>query len=153
MVESTRKYSDEEMYWDPQKGTIQRGKRIAPRTETCRPCLVWKAEAPDKKIKCVIMDLNRYGLKIRSFENMNIGDEVFIQMMKEDNFTTPLGIPIKAQIVRESLSPHGLKDYGVKRIIEEIKKPEEIKPVKISVPKPIPRSTPKMHTIDLWIEK
>ncbi|MCX8065387.1 MAG: hypothetical protein N3G21_09485 [Candidatus Hydrogenedentes bacterium] len=153
MVDTPRKYSSEEMYLDTEKGAMQRGRRIAPRTETCRPCLVWKSNEPDKKIKCVIMDLNRYGLKIRTFEDLFVGEEVYIQMMKEDTFTTPLGTPIKANIVREAISPYGLKDYGAKRIIEDIKKPEEIKPIKFPSSKSTMRTPPKMHTIDLWNEE
>ncbi len=149
MLDSPRKHSSEEMYVNPEKGSIQRGRRIAQRTETCRPCLVWKAKEPEKKIKCVIVDLNKYGLKIRSFEDLSVNDEILIQMMKEDDFTTPLGVPIKAKIVREAISPHGLKDYGVKRVIEEIKRPEEFKPVDIPTSKPIIRKKPKMHIIDL----
>ena len=152
MLVSSRKYLPEEMYVDPVKGSIQKGRRIAPRTATCRPCLVWREKEPEKKFKCVIMDLNRYGLRVRSFENFDVNEEIVIQMMKED-FATLLGVPIKAKIVREAISPHGLKDYGAKRIIEEIRRPEEYKPVSLPTSKPVVRKKTKMHIIDILNKK
>ena len=48
----------DEMFFSPDSKSLRRGKRIAPRTETSRPCLVWPEDAPEMQMRGVILHLN-----------------------------------------------------------------------------------------------
>ena len=97
-------------------------RRVAPRTPSQRPCLMWTGEMPEIKKKGIILDLNMYGLRVRTSEIYEIGQELYIQMMKNDEYTQNLGVPITATIVRSSAIDDEYIDYGMKRILLEIKK-------------------------------
>ncbi len=97
-------------------------RRIAPRTPAKRPCLIWSKEIPDIKKKGIILDLNMYGVRVRTSEIYEIGQELYIQMMKDDEYTQNLGVPIPATVVRSSVVDNNYIDYGMKRILTDIRK-------------------------------
>jgi len=97
-------------------------KRIAPRTPSNRHCLMWAKDSPDIKKKGVILDLNIYGIRVRTAEIYEIGQELYIQMMKDEEYKNNLGVPIIAVIVRSSSVDNNFIDYGMKRVLTEIKK-------------------------------
>lgn len=97
-------------------------RRISPRTPSKRPCLIWTKDSPDIKKKGVILDLNMYGIRVRTSEIYEIGQELYIQMMKNEEYTHNLGVPITAIIVRSSPVENNYIDYGMKRVLMEIKK-------------------------------
>lgn len=116
-------------------------RRIAPRTFVKRPCLMWTDENPNNKVGGIILDLNMYGVKIRTTEIFPIGQELYIQMMHDEEHTQPLGVPIKATIVWSTNTNEQYIDYGMKRILDDIKKTDRrgklfITPSKNPVNKP-----------------
>ncbi len=135
------------------KSSATYNRRIAPRIPSCRPCLIWKKETPDDKKKGVIMNLNRYGLRVRTFENFEVGQEIFIQMMKDEEYKVPLGIPIQNTIVYSTITPQGFIDYGLKRILEDIRKAEKWEQVEIRRPSSVSRTSPRMYTLEIKEEK
>lgn len=104
------------------KKTTNLNKRIAPRTPSKRPCMIWTKDSPNIKKKGVILDLNMYGIRVRTSEIYEIGQELCIQMMKDEEYQHNLGVPITAVIVRSSSVDNDYVDYGMKRVLIEIKK-------------------------------
>lgn len=104
------------------KRTSNLNKRIAPRTPSKRFCLMWTKDSPDVKKKGIILDLNMYGIRVRTSEIYEIGQELYIQMMKDEEYKYNLGVPIIAIIVRSSSVENNYVDYGMKRVLIEIKK-------------------------------
>lgn len=100
-------------------------RRVAPRTPSKRPCLLWKNETPEIKKKGIILDLNMYGLKVRTSEIYEIGQELSVQMMKDNEYNHNLGVPIIVTVVRSSIVSDGYIDYGMKRILMGIKKTDK----------------------------
>lgn len=136
MIDESRRRNAEKMFLDISRQRIQRGRRIAPRTPTFRPCIIWKADTPDIKVEGVILDLNGYGMRIRSDAIFNRDDKLYVQMLKDKEYEVPLGEPILTTVVRFLRTPEGKMEYGVKRELQEIKKPEEIKPVRLNPSRP-----------------
>jgi hypothetical protein len=99
------------------------------------------------------MNLNRYGLRVRTFENFEVGQEIFIQMMKDEEYKVPLGIPIQNTIVYSTITPQGFIDYGLKRILEDIRKAEKWEQVEIRRPSSVSRTSPRMYTLEIKEEK
>ena len=64
-LEPGRRASGEDMFISPDTKSIRRGRRIAPRTEVCRACIVSTPEDPDVLKEGVVLDLNPYGVRIR----------------------------------------------------------------------------------------
>ncbi|MGC8739524.1 MAG: hypothetical protein ACP5UA_12905 [Candidatus Hydrogenedens sp.] len=83
---------------------------------------MWTKDNPDIKTKGVILDLNMYGIRVRTSVIYEIGQELYVQMMKNEEYTHNLGVPITAVIVRFSSVDNNYIDYGMKRILMEIKK-------------------------------
>lgn len=133
---------------DSSKKTSEYNRRIAPRIPSCRPCLIWEKDAPDDKKKGVIMNLNRYGLRIRTFEDFKVGQEIFVQMMKDEEYKVPLGIPILNTIVYSIITPQGFIDYGLKRVLSDIKKLGKLGHVEIRRPGSNPRAQTRMYILE-----
>lgn len=104
------------------KKNINLRRRIAPRTPAKRPCFLWEKENPDNKKKGVILDLNMYGVRVRTTGIYEIGQELYIQMMKDEEYTQNLGVPIIATVVRSNSVNDNYIDYGMKRMLTDIKK-------------------------------
>ncbi|HNR29892.1 MAG TPA: hypothetical protein PKI11_03285 [Candidatus Hydrogenedentes bacterium] len=141
----------EEMIWSPELKSLRRGRRAAPRTEVCRPCLLWRKDEPETKLEGVVLDLNPHGMRVRLLESLDIGDVVIIQMMRDEEFNVPLSQPIQTRVVRAQPGFGDLVDHGVQVILRPIHRAAS-RPVVIT-PRPRPRRTPRtrMHTVDITV--
>ncbi len=140
----------EEMIWSPELKSLRRGRRNAPRTEVCRPCLVWTKRAPGVKLEGVVLDLNPRGMRIRLLEQLETGSVVVIQMMRDEEFNVPLSQPIEARVVRTQPGFGGLVDHGVQVMLRPIHRPAS---APITIRRSRPRRTPRtrMHTLDITV--
>lgn len=141
---------DESMMWSPGLRSLRRGRRRAPRTEVCRPCLIWHAADPEAKREGVVLDLNRHGMRVRMLDEFTVGDHVIIQLMRDDDFSIPLGPPINGKVVRNVLGGEGLADHGVELHHPEISR-KLSRPAEAVRSAPVRRSAPRMHTVDITI--
>jgi len=140
----------DEMFFTEDEQSLRRGKRRAPRTVTCRPCLIWVRDAEDAKFQGVVMDVNPYGMLVRMFDILEQGTEIFVQLMRDEAFQEPLAPPTRGKVVRTSDAGNGFTDLGVQLEQRDIRRPES-KPVKFA-PKPRLRyRKPRMHTIDVTL--
>jgi len=138
----------DDMFFSADSKSLHRGKRTTRRTDTCRPCLVWLKDASGQQFEGVVMDISPYGMLIRMLQAMPPGTEVRVQMMRDDEFRTPLAAPRDGVVVRAKLGQEGFTDHGVRIEQKPIVRPES-RPVEL--PKRSarrPRRT-KMHTIDV----
>lgn len=103
----------DEMFFSSDMRSLRRGKRVAPRTETCRPCVVWPVDAPDLHFRGVIMDINAYGMLVRMLDSLPPGTQVMVQLMRDDDFQEPMTRPFEAMIVRNVLQDGGFVDHGL----------------------------------------
>ena len=144
----------DEMFFSKDERSLIRGSRIAPRTETCRPCVLSPQHQPGIEIPGVILDINPHGMLIRMMEAIPIGDQVVIQMMRDDKFQRKLSTPHKGEIRRVESTVDGFYDHGIKLEAEEIKK-NNSRPVHIPNRPDHPKSsTPQrgMQTIDITLD-
>jgi len=142
----------EEVVVSTDNRSLRKGRRVAPRTEVCRPVLLWLPADPEEKYQGVVLDLNPHGLRIRSLESFPLGSSLHIQMMRDDEFAVPLSPPIHVQVTR--LSSHdGFYDLGVRVIQPKIRKPDEMKPIAIVRSRRLTRPTTRMHTLDIQIDE
>lgn len=141
----------ETMVWSEDQKSLHRGRRVAPRTEVCRPCLVWLQVAPELKLQGVVLDLNPHGLRIRLIERIPPETPIVVQMMRDDAFQVPLSRPIEAKVVRIDSGFGGLVDHGVRVVLKPIKRAEETRPVSIARPRVTRRQRPRMHTLDVTL--
>lgn len=120
----------DEMFFSNDERSLIRGSRIAPRTETCRPCVISSEHHPDVEIPGVILDINPHGMLIRLMETVSVGDRVVIQMMRDDKFQRKLSTPHKGEIRRVQSTVDGFYDHGIQLEAEEIQKADS-RPVHI----------------------
>lgn len=150
VVINGRAESGEVMIWSPEFKSLRRGRRVAPRTEVCRPCLVWNVEIPDIKMAGVVLDLNPHGLRVRLVEEIALQTIVAVQMMRDEEFTIPLSPPINARVVRVSDGFGGLTDHGMQVVLQVIQR-QERRPVTIQRTKPRRFARTRMHTLDITV--
>ena len=131
----------DEMFFSADSRSLRRGKRVAPRTETCRPCLVWPADAPDINFRGVVMDINAYGMLVRTMDSLPPGTHVMVQLMRDDAFQEPLAKPVPAMVVRNILQDDGFVDHGLQIKQESIRR-EESRPYHTPVRRPFPNRLP-----------
>jgi hypothetical protein len=141
----------ETMVWSEDQKSLHRGRRVAPRTEVCRPCLVWLQIAPDLKLQGVVLDLNPHGMRIRLIEHLPVGTPIVVQMMRDDEFQVPLSRPIDVKVVRIISGFGGLVDHGVQVEFKPIKRAEEARPVTTTRPRATRRQRARMHTLDVTL--
>lgn len=103
----------DEMFFSKDRRSLRRGNRKAPRTETCRPCLVWTQDAPDTKYRGVVMDISRAGMRIRMLEILPVDTRIQIQLMRDEGFRVPLSVPVEGDVVRFENGENGFNDHGV----------------------------------------
>ena len=137
----------DEMFFSADSRSLRRGKRIAPRTETCRPCLVWPEDAPDMHMRGVILDINAYGMLVRMMESLPPGMRIQVQLMRDEYFQEPLTKPVTAMVVRNVLQGDGFVEHGIQIIQEKIQR-DESKPFRKPLHKPRLRqyTRSRMHT-------
>ena len=151
LLEESRRLNSENMFVSADKSALRRGRRAAPRTKVCRPCLVWFDSTPEEKKEGVLLDLNPHGMKLRMLESIEEGKEVVLQMMRDDEFTIPLSQPIRGRIVRRETGFSGFIDHGVKTVVAQIKRPEEGRYTPRQPQFTPRRRPPRMHTLDFRV--
>jgi len=108
--------------------SLRRGRRAAPRTEVCRPCLFWTEDTPEEKNQGVLLDLSPYGMRLRTIEPRPTGTVLYVQMMRDEDFQVPLSAPIRAEVAYQGNHYEGFVDHGLRRLIGQVKKPQEFRP-------------------------
>ena len=141
----------DEMFFSNDDLSLIRGKRIAARTEVCRPCLIAARGPSPRAIEGVIVDMNPHGMLIRTMEHIPVGSKVVVQLMRDDNFQRAISVPREGTIVRATAAEDGFTDHGIKLVNKRSPKASE-RPITIERARPRPKSAPtRMHTIDLTI--
>ncbi len=125
----------DEMFFSADSKSLRRGKRIAPRTETCRPCLVWPEDAPEMHMQGMILDMNVYGMLIRMTESLPPGMRIQVQLMRDDDFRESLTKPVTALVVRSIVQNDGFVELGI-QVVQETVRQEESKPLRKPLQKP-----------------
>lgn len=110
----------DDMFFSDAESALQRGRRGAPRTETCRPCLLNAPDFDGDEFEGVVMDLTPFGMRVRMVDELPVGTEVSVQLMRDDQFSRPLSRPLPGTVVRLEESAHGFTDHGVKLLIQDI---------------------------------
>ena len=111
----------DEMFFSKDMKALRRGKRVARRTGTCRPCLIELEGFIGSAYHGVVMDISPYGMRIRMMDVLPMHNRVLIQLMRDDDFTIPLAHPVSMEVVREIPLNEGVIDYGLQRVIDPIK--------------------------------
>jgi hypothetical protein len=152
-LEQSRRRVGEDLFVSDDTKSMHRGQRVAPRTEVCRPCLVWTTDASEEKKQGVILDLNPYGLKVRMLDTFEPGTEVEVQMMRDDEFRVALSRPIRAKVVRVAPNSEGFLDYGLKVWLEKVERPTVGPVTRVETAAPRRRSTAsRMYTMDYSVD-
>lgn len=138
----------DEMFFSDDAKSLRRGRRVAPRTPTCRPCVVWPSDDPTLRVEGVVMDVNPYGCLVRSLHSFPKGTQVEVQIMRDDDFTQPLSLIQTGEVIRHDESVPGFTDHGIRLIQKEIPKIQS-RPVERPKTRPTPRRVTRMHTRDL----
>ena len=140
----------DEMFFSEDMRSLRRGRRIAPRTETCRPCLVWLKEEPEEKHCGVVMDINPYGMRIRMLDQIATGKPILVQMMRDDEYKQPLAAPVEALIVRQIEEADDMTDHGVRIMQKEIRRYEP-RPAPIEKRPVARKQKARMYTLDITV--
>ena len=140
----------DEMFFSTDSKSLRRGKRVAPRPATCRPCLVWPEDAPDVHMRGVILDINAYGMLVRMMESLPPGMHVHVQLMRDDEFREPLTKPVMGLVVRNILQSDGFVEHGIQVLQDKVSR-QEAKPLRKPLRKTRLRQheRTRMHTRDL----
>ena len=126
--------ADASMVISSDNRSMQRGRRRTSRTEVCRPCLVWTADAPEAPYEGVVLDLNPRGMRIRMLSLFSEGTRLTVQLMRDENFQVPLSQPLTITIVRVHESPDGFVDHGTILEVVKLKKAGPVRPVRVARP-------------------
>jgi hypothetical protein len=110
--------------------SVRRGRRAAPRTEVCRPCLFWVEDTPEDKAQGVLLDVSPYGMRLRTLETHDPGTILCVQMMRDEEFRVPLSAPIRVEVAYQGKNYEGFVDHGLRRLIGQVKKPREYTPIR-----------------------
>jgi hypothetical protein len=144
------------MFFSNDERSLVRGKRKARRTDTCRPCLIEYPNEPGREAtQGVVLDITPYGMLIRSVEKLPIGEEITVQLMRDEAFRHPLAPPRPASVVRYDNIEGEFVDHGVE-LIEKPKQSTRRRAADIAHPA-APESVPvqpdrtRMHTLDITI--
>lgn len=121
----------DDMFFTADMRALRRGRRLAQRTPVCRPCAVWPKEQPDARSFGVVLDINRFGMRIRMMEVILPETVVLIQLMRDDDFEVPLAEPVEATVARVQ-EYEGLSDHGVRIHRQEDTLPEARRPVVVA---------------------
>ena len=141
----------DDMYFARNERSLYRGKRAASRTETCRPCLMRPLAGEELTIKGVILDINPFGMMIRSIESVAVGTKVTVQLMRDEHFQEPFSSILNGRVVRHLGTSGTFTDHGV-RLDKDDGAQQESKPIKIEQKRrPAARKTTRMHTIDYTV--
>ena len=143
----------DDMYFSEDERSLHRGSRVAPRTDTCRPCVVHTLDKEKLNIHGVVLDINPHGMLVRMMEIVPLGTKVSIQLMRDDDFKIPFSSVHRGEIMRHIGTTGGFTDHGLKIENQEVRR-DESKPIVIEQKRAI-RSRQKsgMHNIDSTVGK
>lgn len=141
----------DDMFFSADSRSLRRGKRVAQRTPTCRPCLVWPADAPEITVQGVILNINPFGMLIRMLDALPPAMDVRVQLMRDEDFQQPLAPPVEGVIVRQVTNEDGFVDHGV-RLSQKKAQAENVRRIQYTPRRESPRPTsPRMHTLDITV--
>ncbi len=137
----------DDMFFVANARALRRGRRVAKRTETCRPCVLWRRDAPETRYHGVAMDVSPHGMRVRMMDALPRGETVMVQMMRDEDFEVPLTEPIEASVTRIEPDSEGFIDHGLRIVHKEIARiePRRAPPAKA---KPQPLRASRMRTLD-----
>lgn len=140
----------EDMFVAPDARSVHRGSRRAPRTEVFRPCLLRRTgDSGEESWEGIVLDLNRYGFRVRTFASLAVEDIITLQLMRDEEFKYPLSGLLNVRIVRKTEAAGGLIDYGMELIVEPLS--PMARPARGLRPQASPsrpRPAPRMHLAD-----
>ncbi len=139
---------EEMMPLDADSASVRRGRRVAPRTEVCRPCLVWLQSEPQNEVQGVLLDLNPYGMRMRMLDRFERGTILYVQMMRDEEYQFPLSQAILVRVVYVHESVGGFVDHGLKRHLPRIRRPEEMQRTRYEPPRQVRRPSTRMYSLD-----
>ena len=138
------------MFFSQDRKSLLRGKRGAPRTQTCRPCMVWSTDMPEVRMHGVVMDVSPYGLRVRMADSLPPGTQISVQMMRDESFREPLASPVQGRIVRNGKGQGGFMDHGIE--IPHAPLPRKEEKTHTQPRRAVHRIQPtRMHTIDFHV--
>lgn len=132
--------------------SMRKGRRVAPRTEVCRPCLLWTEATEAEKTQGVVMDLNPHGMRIQAIDPYPEGSVLTVQMMRDEEFQIPLSEPITVRVIRLS-EVDGFFDLGVRLVLKRIRRPADVRLMRPAAPRPTRRLGTRMHIADYAIDE
>lgn len=110
----------DEMFFSSDERSLVRGKRVARRTDTCRPCLLQRSDSLSEPLQGVVLDVTPFGMLVRTVAPLPVGTKLFIQLMRDEAFRHPLAEPQTARVVREDIIGDGLVDLGIELYRERL---------------------------------
>ena len=141
----------DEMFFSPDSLSLRRGRRIAKRTPTSRPCVIWPSDSREMEVQGLVLDINPYGMLVRIDEPFAVGTVVRIQLMRDDGRKEALSTPVEGRVIRH-VKQHGSQvDHGIK--VEQKEQPREAAPaVRVNArPQSNTSNRTRMHTIDITV--
>ena len=143
---------NEDMVVSTDNKSMRKGRRVAPRTEVCRPCLLWTEETEAEKTQGVVMDLNPHGMRIRAIDSYPAGTVLTVQMMRDEDFQIPLSTPITVRVIRVT-EDDGFFDHGVRLVLKRIQRVSEVRMMRPLAPRPVRRLGTRMNIADYAIDE
>ena len=140
----------DDMFFLPDRKSLRRGRRVAVRTETCRPCVIWPVDAPEARHNGIALDVSPHGMRVRMMDALPEGQAVWVQMMRDEDFLVPLTDPMEARVVRSEPELDGFLDHGVKIIRQKLKREEPRRGV-ATRRTPAPARSSRMYTLDIVV--
>ena len=103
----------DDMFFSKDERSLLRGKRVAKRTDTCRPCKLVIQGTPSYTLNGVVLDITPHGMLIRTMESIPLDTKLIIQLMRDDSFSKPFSTPHQATVVRNEGESEGFFDHGI----------------------------------------
>jgi hypothetical protein len=103
----------DDMFFSKDERSLLRGKRVAKRTDTCRPCKLVIQATPPYELNGVVLDITPHGMLIRTMESIPLQTNLIIQLMRDESFSKPFSTPHQATVVRYDGESEGFFDHGI----------------------------------------
>ena len=103
----------DDMFFSKDERSLLRGKRVAKRTDTCRPCKLVVQGNPPYELNGVVLDITPHGMLVRAMESIPMGSKLIVQLMRDDSFSKPFSTPHEAIVVRNEGKSEGFFDHGL----------------------------------------
>lgn len=141
----------DEMFFSQDSLSLRRGRRVAKRTPTSRPCAVWPKDARELEAEGIVLDINPYGMLVRIGESFAVGTVVCVQLMRDDGRKEALSTPLEGRVIRHGKNQGGQVEHGIKVEQKELQR-EETPAVRVNTrPQSNTQSRTRMHTIDITV--